>query len=606
MICVVVSTHDFCEQMQCIIMCTLVQNYVSMFLSFICIFVLTSLLMMLTLLTVHDPRNMSFFEVDLTLNSAMIGILYLTAAMKRYEYVVSQDMLLSDQNAHRLAMNVVQQARQNQSNAVDAGRIAAARAAALEASAAYLAKRAADRAVLDARERADIARAQQQEAVRGVLDGQRHADNAAAALINARIRNLNAEAVVQLEKQKAIADKRRSEAMQHEESMRLQQKELLNELEVLKAQARHAADAAQKEGQRLQREAAQAANVAHEAWLLTPDGRAHLLAEAQKVVRERLRRQEAAERTVRLHWEQTERIRQFGEVRTIPSKAWMFIMLLLLVASGSVDFYLMWQLRPKSKGAIGKPFGALVGTAIGAEVFWSFWVWCYTAAHHSSGKPWYGQQQPAACAALYMVGYTFLFLCCSFPGLSTYAILLLFYWDTFVGSCAGNTCPFLIPGFSSYDLVAAKLFVQGLLRVVPSLAVSAVTLAAALCPLHCTPDARCVLDELQVSKLNFTDCFLHTAANSATYNGCDQTCFLDTRNRTAAIISLACAGAVLVSISWYVVYRLCSSCCCATEFDQPSDVRRQTFEEYKVAMVHFQEMRPTQHEIYNNPMFGGA
>lgn len=553
----------------------------------------------------HPPDPGSLFEKDVTHNSAMIGLLYITATLKRYEYFASQEISSGQQDEHQRAMNCLQQARRNQSDAIDRDRLAEARAAALENSAAYLAKIAADKAVEIMKANADNALRLRLDAQQDVLNTKRLADNAAAALLNARVQHLNALTVLELERQKVVADQRRSDALKHEEVMRLQQKKLADELEVLRIRSSHAANAARLEGERLQRAAAQAAKVAHEAWLLTPDGIAHLLVEAQKVIRERSRREEAARRIERLHWEQTERIRQYGDERPLPFIAWMFCMLILLVISGTVDLYLIWQLRPGADFSISKLFGALAGTAIAAEAFWSLWMWCFTAAHWSSGKPWYGEQGSSTGNFFYMLGCWILFVGCSTPGLSTYVILGLFYWDTFVGSCAGNTCPALVPGFSSYDLVIAKLLVQGILRVIPCLAVAAITLTAATCPFQCSPDFRCVLDELVLSQFNLTDCFRHTDAGSAAYNGCDQTCFLDTRNRTSAIISLVCAGSVILSMLIYALIRYCSPYSGGFHPDQVTDIRMQTFEEYKIAMVRFHHMRPTQQEMYNSPMYGG-
>lgn len=583
--------------------------------------------------------------MDRTDNSAMISILYTAATLKKYEYVIAANIRKPEQQQHLAAMKALQQARAKASEAAVIALIAAQADAeakvikakedlevkkteAIKAQAAADADQAANQeAILDKGKLARDAVIKILEAQAQVMQAQKDADAAAAILLNASANNAKAEEAARLAQYKLVSEERsghaaaaalanaRADAARAETIVLLVRKKLVAEqaqvaaalrlagvqqqerdhkraLELLETKARLDKQAAKDAAEIRKREEEMIKAQQHRAWLITLAGLAHIAAEARKardLKYEKLKAQDAYWRNVDFEkrkeehrlWVPPERIRLFGEVRTNSATAGMFFMLLLLVTSGTVDVYLMWQLRPTSWSfnikTFGKLFGALVGTAVGEEVFWFLWMWCYTAVHHSSETAWYGQKreaepraslhhEPASTdifRALYFVWFTFLFLCCALPGLSTYAILVLFYWDTFVGSCAGLTCPPLVPGHSSYSLVRKKLVVQGCLRAIPSLVISTLTLVATICPSLCTPTSRCVGDIVQIQQYNFTDCFVHPG------NGCDQTCFLNTKNRKAAVLAVCCTSLLLLSMLLYGMLAMCKFCCTETFEDKP-------------------------------------
>lgn len=237
----------------------------------------------------------------------------------------------------------------------------------------------------------------------------------------------------------------------------------------------------------------------YKAWLITPAGLAKTAAKDAKARRktyDRLRAEEvvtlredaAAARAQNQLAVRNERRRLYGEAHTTASTATTFITLLLLVTSGTVDLYLMWHLRPTSTETIGMLFAAWAGTTGLYEILWFTGMCFLTVASWSSGYVWYGTMNSAEprvlfhykpgstrlLNALYLLKFTAVFLCCALPIISTYAILLLFIWDTFVCCRSGVTCPPLVPGFSSRRLSRGKLETQGLFRVAPSIAFSGI------------------------------------------------------------------------------------------------------------------------------------
>lgn len=458
-------------------------------------------------------------ENDRTSNAAMISVLYLTTALKKYEHAVSSQISPSDQRSHRQLMLMKQNARRNGAAALQAGRAAANAASNLSRQQAA-----------DAEERAQNAKTV--------------ADWTAAELLKARTANLQAATVERLAREKAKADARAAEARQLAADLLREQK---RQAEIKRQQLLAI---------RLAEEAR--IKVVLDAYYATPGGQEW----AKRARRQRLQ-QEAESR------------RMFGDVDTTFEFLWLPLMLVLMIASGSADLSLLGKLRGGVPDSYGEPFASLLSMALVEGAVWFLWMWCYTAFYKTSRLGWYGEKAMVAYFAspqnayivparpvsfsvrnvVYLALCSILFLCCAAPIMSTYVVFLIFVRDSFI---RGET-PGLVPGFDCVDLLRMKLLVQGCLRVFPTLIVSAMTVGATLCPTDCVPTSACEVDPVVVSQYGLTDCFDGTGFFYAP-GLCPDTCFQNASITGALAASLTLAVCSFVSLLVYVGFAIRNWC----------------------------------------------
>lgn len=272
-------------------------------------------------------------------------------------------------------------------------------------------------------------------------------------------------------------------------------------------------------------------------------------------------------------------------------------MLVMVVMSGSVDLSLMSNLNRGfgNTATFRKFFGAFLSMALVEGLVWMLWMVGYTMRHRSSSKPLYENQslyparypRPAIITDAGMViipaplpkvaiietwsfgAMSILFGVCAAPVSSSYGILLVYSWDTMMSMCDGATCPLLVPGFESYDLVRMKLLVQGCLRVFPALVTAAATVAATACPMSCYKTTACVYDDSLIKRYGLTDCSTNAFAPTCLESS---SCFVDSRLGSAANASLALASLSFATLIIYTAYIGRKWCCMCTLCDEKPEV----------------------------------